>query len=335
MNMEVISVEEKQRKIRIDIIALLIGVISLVLAFLKISVYICLAISLVTLIVYYVTAKRHYIFQNIMMVLCIISAFLVAIGVYLMLNTSGGLDSLASVFIYAFMIKIGTYPLLFTPLILLIVDNWNDNIVIIFIMGAVVGLIIGGFFLIRFLLATSRISEDIPTVADFEAELNQRGFSTRTANYRLYGIDSSSEKPLNLSFSICADEKYPLYIYTEMDYGWLIYYINGEIYAIGGKYEEENSIIRESYEERIEWDPFADIITETEEITTYNMKLNAYEKGKYVLSKSFNYSAKNKETENSIFVEIPVTAKEGIYFINVVDRVDKQTLDKTIKKINY
>ncbi len=67
---------------------------------------------------------------------------------------------------------------------------------------------------------------------DFEEELKQRGFITDATDYGLYGVVNTKDRAIKLSFVENNADKYPLYIYAAVDDPWLIYYINGEIYAV-------------------------------------------------------------------------------------------------------
>ena len=70
------------------------------------------------------------------------------------------------------------------------------------------------------------------------------------------------------------------------------------------------------------------VISETEEITIYNTKLNRYENGRNIYFTVFNYQSKNKSKEKSIYIDIPyIESKKSIgYKIKQINRIDKNSL---------
>ena len=183
------------------------------------------------------------------------------------------IDGIGEALIYGAMVKISGIMILICPIILLIIDNWKyiftRKIIKIFL---IVGIGILLYFPIHNLITTTKVSDNIPSVVNFEDELKQRGFAPYKANYRLYGISSKNKKAIKLSFDENKNEKYPLYVYSVINYPWLIYYANGEIYAVSGKYWDyytSYNRISGYNEEKIMWTYGInnDVITETEKIS--------------------------------------------------------------------
>ena len=318
---------EKLKKIRIDVISLLLIVIcSYIFGIMG------LGISALLLVVYYFNSKSHYFIQKLIIFLWLIGIIFVFGGLLLingMENT--GIDSIGEALVYGAMINIGRIMTMIFPIILLVIDNRKfifTKKILTIIAIILIGIL--SYFPIRNLITTTKIRGDIPSVIDFENELNKRGFEPDEADYRLYGINSKNKKAISLSFENNGNDKYPLYVYSVIDYPWLIYYANGEIYAAKGKYWDYYTAYgkKSGYnEEKILWDYSGDVISETEEIFVYDIKLNRYKKGNTITSDDFNYYSNNKNTENSVFIDIPSIESWGSK-IKQIDRVDYDSLDR-------
>ena len=202
---------EKFKTIRIDVISLLL--IPICSYFLG---TIGLIISVPLLIIYYLSARNHYLTQKIIIFICSMGLLFAFSGLFLingMENT--GMDGIGEALIYGTMINTGSLATMICPIILLIIDNKNyifskKLVKIIIIVG--IGLCL--FFLCRNLITTTRISDDIPSVSNFEKELNKRGFSPDTSDYRLYGVNNKDNKAIRLFFDKDNKKQYPLYVYS-------------------------------------------------------------------------------------------------------------------------
>ena len=261
-------------------------------------------------------------------------------GLFLIENMdSHGLDSIGEAIIYAAIFNLGRIFTIVFPLIIAIIDNkkfiFRKKVlvgVLIFILGIIITIPTYE------ILTTTKVSKDIPTVKDFENELVERGFLTdkEKYNYRLYGVKKGNEKAIKLLFNENSNDQYPLYVYTVIDYNWLIYYINGEIYAVKGKYWDEYTAYNKTTgynEEKVIWDFNDYVLSETDEMTVYVRDLNRYKKGSTITYTGFDYYSKDHNKENSIFIDIPCIESWGSE-VKKVDRIDKKTLNN-IKSNDY
>ncbi len=316
------------KKIRVDIISLI-----MVIAFTYFLGLLGFFISIFLLIIYIKTTKENYRFKKVIVFLCFISIALGLYGIYLMNNMeSTGIDSIGQALIYGFIYNIGYFSLIIESLLLLIIDNrkyiFKKKVIISLL---IVAILIFLFFILTYLFSTEKVSDDIPTVGVFENELIQRDLKTNNTNYRLYGVNNKSDKAIALSFEKNKNDKYPLYVYTIIDYPWIIYYANGDLYAVKGKYWDyyiEYNQISGYNEEKIIWDYSLNntIKSEKEKVNIYNRKNNRYEKGNTIINDDFNYYSKNHQTENSVFIDIPSIKSWGSK-IEKIDRIDKKSLE--------
>lgn len=317
---------KKLKEIRIDIISLILAAICPY--FLGI---VGVGISIIFLIIYLKSAEKHYFLQRLFIFFCFAGIICTFGGLFLIETMENkGIDSVGEAFIYGAIISLGRILLMACPIIILVIDNrkfiFRKKIISIII---ILGMVIFLYFPFSYLINTTKISENIPTVGDFEKELNQRGFMTETANYRLYGVNSTNKKAVKLSFENNNTDKYPLYVYSVIDFPWIIYYANEEIYAVRGKYWDYYTTYNKEYgynEEKIIWDYSDEIISEAEKISIYNTQTNRYEKGNTITYTSFNYYSQNKDTENSIFINIPCIESWGTK-IKQINRIDINSLN--------
>ena len=109
-----------------------------------------------------------------------------------------------------------------------------------------------------------------------------------------------------------------------VDYPWIIYYANGDIYAARGKY-----YYNVNGEASITWEYSLNnsVKSEKEEVSVYNRKYNRYEKGSMLDVDRFSYVSKDKSNDISLLIEIPRVNKKWGSTIEQVDRIDKETLD--------
>ncbi len=318
---------EKLKKFRIDIIALILATICPY--FLGV---VGIGISIIFVIIYMISVEKHYFSQKLFLFLYFVGIILAFGGLFLINNISSkGIDSIGEALVYGVIINWGSILLMICPIIIFVIDNKKfifrkNTIKIIIILVIAVCLC----FILNKLITTTKISENIPTVGDFEKELIQRGFLTDNTDYRLYGIKSTNNKAISLSFEENNNDKYPLYVYSIIDFPWIIYYANKDIYAVSGKYWDYYTAYEKNSgynEEKIIWDYSGGVISETEEINIYNMKLNRYEKGSTITYADFNYYSQNKDIENSVFIDIPCIESWGSK-IKHIDRIDINSLNK-------
>ena len=315
------------KRIRIDIISLLL--ISVCTYFLGVF---GLFLSAVCLRIYIKTTKEHYRFKNVILILCFLGIVLGIGGVAFLNNMENtGIDYLGEAIVYSVIVKSGYLLTIVASLLLLIIDNRKNIfkkkvIVRLLVMTIVIGL----SFPLYYLFSTEKVSNDIPTVDDFEKELIQRELKTNDTNYRLYGVDNKNDKAIALSFEKNNNDQYPLYIYSIIDYPWIIYYADGDIYAAQGKYWDYYTADNKNTgynEEKIIWEYSLDNIikSEKDEVNIYNRKYNRYEKGSTLTNESFNYYSKDEKIENSVFVDIPCIEEWGAK-IEPIGRIDKKSL---------
>ena len=103
---------------------------------------------------------------------------------------------------------------------------------------------------------------------------------------------------------------------------YIIYYINGEIYAIKAKYFFSSSK-KLGDEEKIIFEFPNTLITETDTITTYNVKKNCFEIGENVTGTEYNYYAKNNDT--SVFIDLPKIYNDKVSNDEESIKVDENT----------
>ena len=198
-----------------------------------------------------------------------------------MLTVHGGLDNIAQAIIYAAFFNISSIiSRVFALLLLLLKESkylFTKYFVIRF-LTIVIGIMIVMSIISGVPRLKSRVPKEIKTLSDFKYELDKRRIYTNSSLYKVYGIDKNGIK--ELFFEKNQGDEYPEYIFIK--YGnyysstWIIYYINGHIYAIYGDY----------YEGHILWKHPYLLITENNEIYTYNEESDVIEKkGKIVHGK--------------------------------------------------
>lgn len=319
------------KKIRIDVIALLL--IPICLYFFGI---IGVGISAVLLTVYIFSSKKRSVVQRIFLFICLVGLIISFAGY---LNITGmesvGIDGIGEALLYLMKFRLGIIVTSLCAIIILIIDNIKSILskkFLIIIITILVGVCL--YYIIYSLVTTRGVSSDIPSVSDFKTELKSRGFSPDTDNYRLYGVNNKSKKGMKLYFDKNQNDKYPLYVYSIIDYPWLIYYVNGEIYAIRGKYWDYYTAYNRNSgynEEKIIWDVTLfdstnKVISETDEIIIYDRELNRYKHGSIVHEEDFNYYSKDQNKENSVFIDIPSIDSWG-YDVTKIDRIDYNSLN--------
>lgn len=191
------------------------------------------------------------------------------------------------------------------------------------------------------------VGEDIPTLADFKRELENRELILEDADdYRLYGIKEDNIHIFSFDMDNLDSYQYPMYIYAPISKKrnvydeyyvspWTVYYINGNIYASKGNYTKEKS------EEKIgPLTVYIPFISESENITVYNLK-NYYEIGTTIESYRFeagytnkNIASKYSDYSNAI-VAVPMISvnpedEYSNFIVRVVNRVDKESVEKIL-----
>lgn len=285
-------------------------------------------ISVILLILYIINQKEKNILQIIFTVLGFIGAIAFFNGLYsINTMTNKGIDGIGEAIINGVLISYGRLLLVICSLIIIIIDNRK----IIFRKKVIISTIIIGILIclsipIKMIITTKKVTDNIPTINDLKKELIERGFQTE--NYRLYGINKNNKKAIRLSFEENPNEKYPLYVYTVIDYPWIIYYANNEIYAARGEYWDYYTTYKKDSgynEEKVIWEYPNEVISETSEISIYNPKINRYEKGDTITYTGFDYYSQN-QIDNSIFIDIPTVKKWGIK-IKKIDKITQSTLE--------
>lgn len=160
---------------------------------------------------------------------------------------------------------------------------FKKKVIISIIISIVsIALLIFAYKTISYYSSTQKVIEDIASISDFKNELIERNLYTE--ENLLFGVDNKDKNIHKISFDSNLDEKYPSYIYygyktknmskninKKEDYlNWIIYYINGRMYAALVDYYE--SSYPNSYH------IYSSVLGEEKEIYLYNMEENYYEK---------------------------------------------------------
>jgi len=189
-------------------------------------------------------------------------------------------------------------------------------------------------------ISIQTVTEDIYSTIDFKAELENRNLYVD--KYLLFGIDSKGENIHKIDFENSLNERYPSYVY----YGyktkntsknikkyneylnWIIYYTNGKIYAVLGDYDDSQAFqniysIGVSYE--------GNILSEDNEIYTYNWEKNYYEKIEKngVVREDLRYYY-----DNDTFIKVDVFKKfsYSLYNYEIIDKINSNILDNYANK---
>lgn len=256
-------------------------------------------------------------------------------------NVSGGLDSLGKAMAIGLLFDASMY--LYYIIAFLLYMSYAKKFVFkknAIIRAVIVLLLVIVIYLVSYILRVERIDESkLVSVKDFENELISRNICNKKCNTstdtKLYGIKKGLKKADDLSFYSDSDKKYPLYVYAsvkkENENNWIMYYINGNLYAVNGYYYLSNFSFSNEEQKVIIGYPKI-MVSESNKIVTYNPKLNVFEETESLWVGSFNYYAEDGGI--NIFIDYPeATKKEYNFFnINVVERVDKSTLDKIEQK---
>lgn len=282
-------------------------------------------------IIYILNSKPKNLLKKILIIISILCMIISLLSYNSLLNVEGGLDSLGTALGLVIFFRFSRITTKIIAFILLIIDNKEyifRKKVIISLLSIIIGLTIVYYMYIgiKTSLTTIKVEEDIPSVENFEEELTSRGLITNYSNYKLYGIKKGIEKGVTLSFEEDSTEKFPLYVFvndiTNEEPQYIIYYINGEIYAIKAKYFFSSSQ-KLGDEEKIIFEFPNTLITETDTITTYNVKKNCFEIGENVTETEYNYYAKNNDT--SVFIDLPKIYNDKVSNDEESIKVDENT----------
>lgn len=202
-------------------------------------------------------------------------------------------------------------------------------------------LLIGIILLFNHLTSYTKISEDIPTVNDFKTELINRNIYVD--DNLLFGINNEGDNIYHLDFNKDSNDKYPSYVYygyksentTDNKYiyqdyiEWLIYYTNGEIYAVVGELDD-SQLFQNFY--KLETSYMGNILTENTTAYTYNIEENRYD---IINIKKQGASTNTLRTKfidgNDIIVDtFEKFPSLVIDKYELVDKIDAQTLNSYV-----
>lgn len=191
---------------------------------------------------------------------------------------------------------------------------------------------------IMYYASIQKINDNMPSVSDFENELYERNL--RTNEYLLFGIDNIENNIHKIDFESSSNEKYPSYIYYGYktknvskninkydDYlDWIIYYTNGKLYAVLGDFED-SQLFQNFY--RLEILRRGNILSEDEEIYTYNWEKNYYEK---INIKKNGVSIENLRYyyDDGTYIIVDVFEKFSSLLLHnyeIIDKIDSNMLD--------
>lgn len=232
---------------------------------------------------------------------------------------------------------------------------WNDKkgkciLISTFIIISIFGL---NLIVKQIIISTNKmqITEDkLYSYWDFRKELESRNLYGQKGAPRneISAMDSSSKyaqefseinNPANAMIFVGEDRKFPFYIYdtyttliekrdknTPHDYidyddiyvDWIIYYVDGKIYAaLDQESEYGNTLARTEY---------GVIVSEEEDITIYNTKNNYLVKGGCITDTSSGMQRSGFPTTKDIYNKDCIRIKK-------VERIDSKTLDSLAKVI--
>ena len=276
--------------------------------------------------------KRRNIYLFISFISLLISLFLMNS----LDNIDGGLDALGEAIITGFLFNasIIIYHIMAFITFLSYAKKFIFNKKII-IGSSIFLLLVISIFIAKLSFNTKKINKsELPTVRKFEKELLSRnlceGRCNTSSETKLYGIKNGLKKADELSFTSNSSKKYPMYVYAsiekENENNWIMYYIDGNLYAVNGFYYVSKASKNFNEERKVIID-FPDIIvSEKEEIITYNPQKNVFKKSKSLSTSSLNYYPKDGEI--GIYVDYLDVSKYNFFDIKVVNKIDKNTLDQ-------
>ena len=218
----------------------------------------------------------------------------------------------------------------------------------IFKKKVIISIIISLFSIVLLILAYKTIShytsiqkvtEDIPSINDFKNELKARNLYTE--ENLLFGVDNKEKNIHKISFYSNLNEKYPSYIYYGYktknvskninkydDYlNWIIYYTNGKLYAVLGDFDDSQLFSQDYYS--IELSYCGNILSEDEEIYTYNWEKNYYENIN-IEKDGISIEPLRYYYKDGTHINVDVLKKFSDYFLHnyeITDKIDSNMLD--------
>ena len=241
---------------------------------------------------------------------------------------------------------------------------WNRyRIIIIGIIAFILILVCYNMFKLS-IINTKKIEvteNNVYSYSDFESQLKSRnlmyklpaGKSELTSPKEISALDSSSKYGYRFStgsytdsymLSINTDRKFPMFVYdsytslikksskTASYYyigpedwyiNWYIYYVNGKIYAAIGDESEYGS----GWETSLSTTKYGVVVSEEDEIITYNSQKNYYVKGGGIIDT-------NSGTQRSEFPTTSDLYNKKCMKIRVVDKINAKTLDRIAKELS-
>ena len=184
-----------------------------------------------------------------------------------------------------------------------------------------------------------KVTEDIPSINDFKNELKARNLYTE--ENLLFGVDNKEKNIHKISFYSNLNEKYPSYIYYGYktknvskninkydDYlNWIIYYTNGKLYAVLGDFDDSQLFSQDYYS--IELSYCGNILSEDEEIYTYNWEKNYYENIN-IEKDGISIEPLRYYYKDGTHINVDVLKKFSDYFLHnyeITDKIDSNMLD--------
>lgn len=217
----------------------------------------------------------------------------------------------------------------------------------IFKKKVIISIIISLFSIVLLILAYKTIShytsiqkvtEDIPSINDFKNELKARNLYTE--ENLLFGVDNKEKNIHKISFYSNLNEKYPSYIYYGYktknvskninkydDYlNWIIYYTNGKLYAVLGNFDD-SQLFQDYYSIDVSYR--GNILSEDEEIYTYNWEKNYYENIN-IEKNSVSLEQLRYYYKDGTYIIVDVFEKFSSHLLHnyeITDKIDSNMLD--------
>ena len=157
----------------------------------------------------------------------------------------------------------------------------------------------------------------------------------------MFGVDNKEKNIHKISFYSNLNEKYPSYIYYGYktknvskninkydDYlNWIIYYTNGKLYAVLGDFDDSQLFSQDYYS--IELSYCGNILSEDEEIYTYNWEKNYYENIN-IKKDGISIEPLRYYYKDGTHINVDVLKKFSYYFLHnyeITDKIDSNMLD--------
>ena len=333
----------------------LIPVSSLVLSLINVinpSVYINEYVSIIAFYVVKIIGFLIYFFVLKKMTKKKIALTLIA-GIFLLCSSlmynemnsmeNTGIDYIGQALGMAIIFKISLYIYYIFTFILFISYAKNfifkKKVIISIIISTIsIVLLIFAYKTISHYTSLQKIATNIQSINDFKNELIARNLYTE--ENILFGVNNKENNIHKIDFDDDLNEKYPLYIYYGYktkniskninkydDYlNWIIYYINGKIYAVLGDFDD-SQLFQNFYQIEISYR--GNILSEDKEIFTYNWEKNYYEK--IDLEKNgILYENLRYYYEDGTYIIVDVFQKFSSptwHNYEIIDKIDSNMLD--------